>query len=94
MTDNVSEELWHAFMLAWEAAPDGEVVLQARFALKAVAPMLILQGMREAAEILTESLKDCALARKNQGLVGSEINAYESALTQSIEAILARVTGA
>jgi len=31
-------------MLAWEAAPDSEVVLQARFALNAVAPRLRAEG--------------------------------------------------
>jgi len=54
---SVNKELWNAFMLAWEAAPDGEVVLQARFALEAVAPMLIAQGFEEALE-LAEQYED------------------------------------
>ena len=41
----ITDEIWSAFMLAWEAAPDNrDVVLQARFALEAVAPLIRAQG--------------------------------------------------
>ena len=58
--DKVSDELWNAFMLAWENAPDGEVVLQARFALNAVVSRLRAEGIRMAMKRLRHMSCTCS----------------------------------